>query len=91
MPIDSGDGVLSRATASVAYFDKDETVAVEHDQIDFATSAMVVARNRSKARALESFECEILGVVAAQSSSGSNHVSPLASSGGSNSPCSLMS
>ena len=46
------DGVRTGAevdTATVAYFDEREFVAVEHDQVDFADARSIVARDGSQA------------------------------------------
>lgn len=92
--IDSRYRIDERPATPVADFDKDQTVAVEHDQVDLAVAAVVVSGDRLQTRTPEFVQSEILGLVAAQSSSGSSHGSSSvssASSGGSSSPCSLMS
>ena len=89
--VNGADRVHPRAAAPITHLDEDQTPSVEHDEIDFAVPAVEVARDRLEPGALEFPEREVLGFVAAQSSSGSSHGSSSASSGSSNSPCSLMS
>lgn len=51
--VDGRDGVNERSAASITDLDENETVAVEHDQVDLAVAAVEVTRDRSQPGALQ--------------------------------------
>ncbi len=49
--------------SAVTNFDKDETLACEHDQIDFADTAAKISTDRFQAMTSKESECELFRVV----------------------------
>lgn len=61
--IDRQDGPGEAAVRAIAYFDKDQAIVIEHDQVDLSMTATVIARYGAQALIPQESECELLGVV----------------------------